>query len=588
MKKVTLTFFLILVIPTLILILIPFNVRAENGESGNFTIEEVNHTIKLMYDGCVFLNDTVRITGATNLKHFFIGFPYKYGAYVRRCVAFNSSNVSERFKVKFNVVPSESRIGFYFVEVEFSQPLNISKGTAYSFTVGFVLSNDLLTQHTTDTSRYALDFPVYPSLTKLAAVCDVSIIMPSSAHNVSGLPEQFNKTALTCRRANLTEFTYELGNITFLADGDEIRKVNIEELGREIRINGMGGIKASDSYFVTNGASEEISSIKIILPSNASGLNARDQFGRRMQKPTLTDAEINSYEITFTPSLKTGESNRFAVDYCLPWEIYVDHEGSSSFDLTFPLFENINYYIKKSSVTFVLPDGARTLNFEVTPHTGSCNVARDVFQEKVTINSHNVIQLDNFDVRITYEYNFLWLSFRPTLWIWALAITGCAVAVFWKRPKAPAPVTVPTVAVRLRPESVKAFVDSYEEKRKITSEIESLETKARKGKIPRRRYKVRKRTLETHLNALSRDLAELKKKMRVAGGRYAGLMRQLEVAETEISGVEANIRSIEVRRRRGDLSLEAYRKLLRDYQRGKEKAETTINGVLLRLREEIH
>jgi hypothetical protein len=34
--------------------------------------------------------------------------------------------------------------------------------------------------------------------------------------------------------------------------------------------------------------------------------------------------------------------------------------------------------------------------------------------------------------------------------------------------------------------------------------------------------------------------------------------------------------------------LEEYKKALADYQRRKEKAETTINGIMLRLREEIH
>jgi hypothetical protein len=64
-------------------------------------------------------------------------------------------------------------------------------------------------------------------------------------------------------------------------------------------------------------------------------------------------------------------------------------------------------------------------------------------------------------------------------------------------------------------------------------------------------------------------------------------MRQLEIAETEINEVEANIKSIEARHSRGELSLEAHRKLLSDYQRRKEGAGTTINGILLRLREEI-
>ncbi|MEM3627661.1 MAG: hypothetical protein QXZ25_06525, partial [Candidatus Bathyarchaeia archaeon] len=99
--------------------------------------------------------------------------------------------------------------------------------------------------------------------------------------------------------------------------------------------------------------------------------------------------------------------------------------------------------------------------------------------------------------------------------------------------------------------------------------------------------KVQKKALETRLNTLSKNIAELKMKIRAVGGQYADLMRQLEVAEAEINEVDLNIRSIEARHKRGELSLEAYRKLQADHQQRKEKAETTINGILLRLREEI-
>jgi hypothetical protein len=191
------------------------------------------------------------------------------------------------------------------------------------------------------------------------------------------------------------------------------------------------------------------------------------------------------------------------------------------------------------------------------------------------------------DFQISYTYNPLWLSFRPTLWIWALSLLGCAIVLVWKRPKVAVPVTVPTIALRLRPEVIESFVDSYEEKKRIISELESLEKSVRKGRIPRRRYRVRKRTLETRLNTLSRKLSGYKEKICAAGGKYADLMRQMEVAETEINEVEANIKSIEMRHRRGDLSLGAYRKLLADYHHRKEQAEVTINGVLLRLREDI-
>jgi hypothetical protein len=64
-------------------------------------------------------------------------------------------------------------------------------------------------------------------------------------------------------------------------------------------------------------------------------------------------------------------------------------------------------------------------------------------------------------------------------------------------------------------------------------------------------------------------------------------MLQLEVAESELNEVENAVKSIESLHNRGELSLEAYRKRLDDYQHRKEKTETTINGILIRLREEI-
>jgi chromosome segregation ATPase len=114
-----------------------------------------------------------------------------------------------------------------------------------------------------------------------------------------------------------------------------------------------------------------------------------------------------------------------------------------------------------------------------------------------------------------------------------------------------------------------------------------LETRVEKGRIPRRRYKVMRRTLEARETAVSRDLTGFREKMRAAGGKYSGLMLQLEVAEAEIGEVKANIKSAESLHNRGELSLEAYRNRLADYERKKERADTTINGILLRLREEI-
>jgi hypothetical protein len=546
---------------------------------GDYEITHVNHRIEILYNGYILINDSIKISeGAPD--SFLIGFPYKYGSHVLKCVAYNSTHV---FPVKLNV-PLEDRIGFYGVNISFPQ------GTPQSFTVAFVLSNDLLTVSESD---YTLDFPAYPSLTENVTECSVTIILPKEAENVVVTKDDGVVNNSTYSKAPLPEFTYSPANLTFSLTEGELQLFDINKLERKVEINGVGEIEVSDSYRITSKSPANIGYVEVVLPANASNLRAEDQFGRKMPDLELVDAERNNYKVTFSLPLKSYNSTVFAVKYSLLSQVYINmREGAYDFDLSPLLFQNVNYYIKQASLSLVLPEGARIRSPENTLMGVSYGITRSIFQETVTIGMEGVTYLESVipseNVSLMYEYNPLWLSFRPTLWIWALSLVGLVIAVVWKRPKAAeVAAPLPAVAVRLSSEQIRSFVDAYEEKQKIISDLESLEVRVRKGKIPRRRYKVQRKTLETRLNSLSRNLTELKERMHAAGGHYANLVRQLEVAETEITEVETTIKSIEARHSRGELSLEAYRKLLSDYQHRKERAETAIKGILLRLREEI-
>jgi hypothetical protein len=574
MKKTALAITMVTV-AIIILVSVSSNMKTVQAQN-DYSVERVNHKIKVLYNGYVFINDTIQIEGQAP-DGFLMGFPYKYGSHILQCVAYNSSSI---FPVTLDV-PLENHVGFYGLEIDFPQE------TPQVFTVGFILSSNLLTQDASNTSRYTLDFPAYPSLTKTANVCKVSISLPTGTTYISS-----TVGATSFSKENLTEFTYSPANITFLSTDGEMQMFNVKELKSEVTISGTGEIEGSDSYYLESKSAADMSFIEINLPLNAFDPSAQDQFGRKMSDPEQTDEATNRYNITFSPVFESYESTRFTVKYKLPSN-YTTQMGTTNFNITFPLFQNVNYYIEWPSVTFVLPEGARISSFETTLIDSTYSIARGVFQETATIKKESISLLDDSFpsesvLQIVYEYNPLWLSFRPTLWMWALAIVGCAVAIVWKRPEVPVEAAAPPIAMRLRPEYIKSFVDAYEEKRKITSELESLENRVRKGKIPRRRYKVQRKTLETRLNTLSRNLTESKERMRASGGRYAELMQQLEIAETEINEVEANIKSIESRHSRGEISYEAHRKLLSDYQRRKEKADTSISGILLRLREEIH
>ena len=232
------------------------------------------------------------------------------------------------------------------------------------------------------------------------------------------------------------------------------------------------------------------------------------------------------------------------------------------------------------TVTVDLPEGGE---FQIdASYTKPQGVQKRVFRETIVFTVHNATLFHDLDFGLTYRYVMFWSSFRPTLWMGVLIAAACVVVFLWRTPK---PSSAP--AVPLPRDVLGGFFDSYKEKRRLLQELELTGQQVQKRKISRRRYKVRRRGLESRVSVLSRDLSSLREKIRKAGPRYANAMRQIETAETELEGAEAAIRRIEARYRHREISAETYRRLLAEYSRKRERARTAIDGVLLRLREEI-
>jgi hypothetical protein len=536
----------------------------------DYSIDRVDHTVRVLSNGFVLVNDTIT-TSEPASGSFLIGFPYKYGLQTLHCVAYKASDRSSVFPVTLSV-PLENRVGFYGVRVD------LPDGAPQAFTVEFILSNSLVTQDSENGTVFTLDFPAYPSLTKPVALCNGLVSPPLGAVYIKGTVDAFNYTM-----NDLAAFSYNTSTVTFELGENKIQLFEIKQLSRQISISAFGDVEIFDSYYVTNDAQSDAVSVDVILPPNSTVPTAEDQFGRSAQI-LLIDSPPFWYRVNLTLPAEPGKSSKFTVVYNLDKNVYsLPQNEANKFAYEITQFKDITYYVDEVSVALSLPEGARLSS---SPTAGFYGVDKGTFADSVTIQKRNFISLDSFLVEIDYEYNPLWTAFRPTLWVWSIALVGCAIFVVSRRPKAPVTVAVPSGAARLRPENLKTFVDSYEEKMRILSEIDALEARVQKGRIPRRRYKVQKKTLEMRLTTLSRDLGELKESMRASGGHYADLMRQLEVAETEINDAEANIRNIEARQNRGEVTMELYRNRMEEYGRRKEKAETTINGILLRLREE--
>ncbi len=554
-----------------VLVLATFGMASARASSG-YSVESVNHTVGILYNGYVLINDTVTISGQTD--SFLLGFPHAFGPKVVEAIAYGANDTSNLFPVTLDV-PLENRAGFYGVQVDFPN------GAPQVFSVVFVLSNSLLSQDSTNATMFTLVFPAFPCLTETASICNSSIVV-SGAQYLKG-----NVSSFAYDAENLSAFTYNTSQVTFLLPEENVQIFEINQLSREVDLNEFGQITVSDHYYVSNNSTQTMNSLEVVVPLNASNLDARDSVGRMMPTPIFIDVNPTRYRVNFSQPMAVNTSTVFTVSYDLPNGIYGAKQDANNFVVDMTFFQDTDCYIDQASVSFVLPEGARFSSFETTPAI-PYSEGSNVFQETATLSQPNVVSTDSFAVSLSYNYNPLWLAFRPTMVVWALAIVGAAVVIVWRRPRFPGEVVIPVPSLKLRPEDVRSFVDAYDEKMKTKAEIDVLDARVQKGKIPRRRYKVQKKTLEIRLGTLDRTLAETGGRIHSAGGHFSDLMRQLEVAETETDEVEANMKSIEARQGRGEISLETYRKLMGDYERRKDRARTAIDGILLRLREEMH
>ena len=562
-------------------VLLPFSLNTRTVlAQDSYTIQRVDHEVEIMYSGHIVIRDTIHLSGQLT-GDFLIGFPYKYGSYVLKGIAYDENNV---FPLTLGVQLA-NRTGFY------SAKINFAEASPQVFTVVFILSNSLLSEDLT-ADVFNLDFPAYPSFTKGVSNCYGTIVLPETPTAITVTKDDGEVSTTYFFKSNLPAFPYSPAVATFSLPAGSLQIINVKELNRQITISPIGDLAAFDSYRITNNSPNSLGSIKIGLPLDASNIVARDEFGRILSTNVLTSSgNTRLVNVTFISSINSHTSTLLTAEYALP---SVSSEQAQHFTLDFDLFPDFDYYVEAATVTFVPPEGARFLSPQPSSIDFSSSLIRETFQETLSIRREGVSKIDyavlSEDVlQITYDYNPLWLSFRPTVWIWTLAVVGCVIVAVWRRPKASAPLRIatPEASIRLSPDHVRAFTEAHEDKNRLTSELKVLEARAQKGKIPRRRYKVQRRTLEVRLDTISKNIAGLKKIFRSAGGIYANLVRQLDVAEVELVEVEKNVRNSEVRHRRGELPLEAYKKSLSAYQRRKDKAEATINGILLRLREEI-
>jgi predicted nucleic acid-binding Zn-ribbon protein len=392
-----------------------------------------------------------------------------------------------------------------------------------------------------------------------------------------------------------------------------LQLTNIDNLNRQINIDPTGKVSASDNYHLTNNATTTMTSFILNLPNTASNIVVKDEFGRSLTASTSNSSarEVLLANATLVTFLTSGQSASITVNYNLPSATI---QGSQYVLSNFKLFPDFYYYVEHAILTFTPPEGATILTPELSSLDASSTVTRSTFQDSLTVGRNGVSYVDYVlpkanNVQFSYDYNPVWVSFRPTFWGSILGVILCVGAVFYRRSKPGEKELATTRTERLTPkttsgtvsyqseeagpvttqrvtsENLREFSEAYEEKKQLNSELKSMDSRAQKGKIPRRQYKVQRRAIEIRLETLTRNINKLKDALRNSSSAYADLVKQLDSAEEELLDAEENIKKLESGQSTGEISLETYKKNIGEYQKRKDKSESTLNGILLRLRE---
>ncbi len=550
-----------------------------------------------MYSGHVVVLDTIHVSGQIT-DGFMIGLPSQYSAGVLKGIAYDDTHV---YQMNLGVQLGD-RSGFYGATV------NFNGNTPSVFTIAFVLSNSLVTEQ--GTGVYNLNFQAYPSLGQNAGTCDVTITFPSTPSTITISKDDGNIDTATYSKTNLAAYTYAPATAVVQLSTGAIQLTTVTSLNRQINIDTTGKITASDSYRIISNSTSLMGSFAITLPGDATNVQIMDQFGVLSANLGISGNSIiaNATLVTF---LSNGQSTVLTAQYDLPSATL---QGNNYVLGNFKLFPDFSYFVNQATITFNPPEGATIVTPKASELDTSSTLTRQTYQDSLTVTKNSLSHVDYLapqqnTIQIEFNYNPVWSSLRPTFWAALLAVVAC-VAVFLVRRHKPAeetyaekterlatlqtqPSTQQTrgaeikISQQVSAETIREFIDAYEDKKQLKAEVKSMDAKAQKGKIPRRQYKVQRNAIEVRLEGINRNIEKTKKAFMGTTGGYSDLVKQLDLAEADLIEAEENIKNLEARQNKGEISLEVYKRSIGDYQKQRDKAESAINGILLRLREKI-
>jgi hypothetical protein len=350
--------------------------------------------------------------------------------------------------------------------------------------------------------------------------------------------------------------------------------------GRLIQIAPSGSLQVTDSYNMTN-LGPTLSSISFKVPRGVSGITEKYVLGLQIDQPATTPTPTANSDgtstVTFTPSFGAvpfNQSFRAKIFYTLSPNTYISTSSLGTFTVNFALFNNVQFYAPSLQTTIMTPSG-----FKLNSLTGQ---VPQISGNQISLLASPVTPVSSLGFSMTYQLDPFWSSLSPLSWVGIVEVAlAAAVLAVLSRPGADGAITgAPS-------QLISKFVELYDEKSSMRLESDKMEEDLARGALNRYDYKQRRRMLDRRMSEIDKALAPVEDQLAAAQGRYQDMVKRIERAEVELNVIKTTTGDLRNQYRSGKISKDLYESLNTDLVRRKQKAEQTIDTIIINLREEI-
>jgi hypothetical protein len=350
--------------------------------------------------------------------------------------------------------------------------------------------------------------------------------------------------------------------------------------GRVIQISSSGALQVTDSYNITN-LGPTLSSVAFKVPKGVMGITERYVLGVQIEQPATTPSPTANPDgtstVTFSPSfgsVQFNQSFRAKVFYTLSPNSYVSTNSLGTFTVNFALFNNVQFYAPSLQTKIVTPSGfwLNSLSGQVPEISGN----------QISLLASPVTPVSSLGFTMTYQLDPFWSSLSPLSWVGLVeaALAAGALVVLTRPGLAGGISGAPS-------QLITKFVELYDEKSSMRLESDKMEEDLTRGALNRYDYKQRRRMLDRRMTEIDRALAPLEDQLAAAQGRYSDMIKRIERAEVELNVIKTTANDLRNQYRSGKISRDLYESLNADLIRRKQRAEQTIDTIIINLREEI-